>query len=144
MEITVSTLDELERLAEKVMESLQGGEVLALTGELGAGKTAFAKKLLKAAGVKKNVASPTFVLMIPYKSRGRTFYHMDLYRLNGFKDLETLGVPELWTQKENIFLIEWAEKIKKDLPKSAIYFTFEIQDNKRKITIKNAPKRLKI
>lgn len=144
MEVKINSLQELGILAKEFAKQLKGGEVIALEGQLGAGKTAFVKELLKAAGVQKNVASPTFVLMIPYKKGAKTFYHMDLYRLNGFEDIQTLGIPELWQRPENIFLIEWADKIKRRLPKDTIYFQFEIKDNYRRIKITNAPKGFKI
>lgn len=140
MEITIFTLKDLDKFAKKFSAGLKGGEVIALNGELGAGKTAFTKLLLKNLGVKKTVTSPTFVLMIPYRTGKKTLYHLDLYRLEGFKALEAMGIKDLWGRKENILIIEWADKIKRRLPKNTIYINFEIVDNYRKLTIKNAPK----
>ncbi len=142
MNIEISSLYQLEMFAKKLAKNLSGGEVLALNGELGAGKTAFAKKLLSAAGIKKSITSPTFVLMIPYKSKDYTFYHMDLYRINGYKEVKALGVEELWERDENIFIIEWAAKIKRHLPKNTIFLNFKLDKLTRKIEIKNASKKL--
>ncbi len=140
MVIEINSLAELKTLAKKTVKSLKGGEVLALSGNLGAGKTTFTKMLLAAAGVRKNVTSPTFVLMLPYKAKGYTFYHMDLYRIASYKDVEALGIEDLWNKKQNIFVIEWAEKIKRKLPAKTVYFNFKTIGQTRKITIKNAPK----
>ncbi len=140
MVIEINSLKELESFAKKTAKALNGGETLALSGNLGAGKTTFTKMLLKAAGVRKNVTSPTFVLMLPYKTKDCTFYHMDLYRIGSYKDVAALGVEDLWNKKQNVFVIEWAEKIKKKLPAKTIYLNFKPVGHTRRITIKNAPK----
>jgi len=85
--------------------------------------------LLKSAGIKKRVTSPTFVLMLPYKKAAKTFYHIDLYRTKSFKEIQALDVEQLWGKKENIFIIEWADKIKKYLPKKTIYMKFVVKQN---------------
>jgi tRNA threonylcarbamoyladenosine biosynthesis protein TsaE len=143
MIIEISSLPELEKFAEKLSTGLKGDETLALIGNLGAGKTTFVKKLLKASGIRKNITSPTFVLMLPYKNRGWTFYHLDLYRIGGYKEVVALGVEESWGRKNNVFLIEWADKIKAKLPAKTIYLNFKF-DNKtaRRIELKNASKKL--
>ena len=140
MVIEINSLKELETLAKKTAIALKGGEILALSGNLGAGKTTFTKMLLRAAGNRKNVTSPTFVLMLPYKAKGYTFYHMDLYRIASYKDVAALGIEDLWNKKQNVFIIEWAQKIKRKLPAKTISFNFKVADHTRKITIKNAPK----
>lgn len=143
METKIFSLSDLDKFTKNISKNLKGGEILALSGELGAGKTAFTKLLLKNSGVRKTVTSPTFVLMIPYEAKGKTFYHLDLYRLEGFKALEAMGMEDVWGKKENVVIIEWADKIKKHLPKKAIEIHFEIVDNYRNLTIKNAPKYFK-
>ena len=151
MNVDVSNLAELNRLAKKLAANLKGGEIVALNGNLGAGKTTFTKLLLKEAGIKNRVSSPTFALMVPYAKKAAagarktcTFYHMDLYRIHGYKDITALGVPELWGKKNNIFIIEWADKIKKHLPPKTIYINFKINKNNRIATLKNVPKDFKI
>lgn len=118
--------------------------VLALEGELGAGKTEFTKGFAKALGIKNHITSPTFVLMKPYKfpstklrtSSGGTLYHIDAYRLKDHHDLEVLGVPELIKQPDNILLIEWSNRVKKILPKKYIKIHIDHIDSKtRKIQI---------
>jgi tRNA threonylcarbamoyladenosine biosynthesis protein TsaE len=146
MEISVDNLQEFNEFAKKLSKNLKGGEVIGLIGELGAGKTAFSKALLKNMGVKDEVTSPTFVLMIPYatKQPPLTVYHMDLYRLSSYSEVKALGVEDLFSKKNNVFLIEWADKVSKQLPKETMYLRFQIEGTGRKISIENAPKYFKI
>jgi tRNA threonylcarbamoyladenosine biosynthesis protein TsaE len=145
MDVNITDLKDLQQFTKRFVKNIRGGEVIALKGELGAGKTAFSKAFLHSAGIKKRINSPTFVLMIPYKKSLKTFYHMDLYRISGYKDIQALGIEDLWNKKNNIFLIEWAEKVKKHLPKNTIFIDFKIkQDNRRQLRIKNVPKNFKI
>ncbi len=107
------------RLAVKLLvkHDIKHSIVVALEGELGAGKTQFTKGFAKALGVKQSVTSPTFVLMKPYKIKRGTLYHIDAYRLKDHRDLITLGVGELIKDRANILLIEWSDRVKKILPK---------------------------
>ena len=118
--------------------------VLALSGNLGAGKTTFVQGLAKSVGIKKRVVSPTFVVMksflIPGGSRlavsGKHFlWHVDCWRLEQ-ADFEYLGLKEILENRENIVCLEWAERVKKILPRNAILLEFEhLAGNKRKVTI---------
>jgi tRNA threonylcarbamoyladenosine biosynthesis protein TsaE len=141
MQIEIKSLAELRifagNLQKKAGKKKLANKIFALIGELGAGKTTFAKFFLKAAGIKQRVTSPTFVLMVPYKKGRLTFYHLDLYRTKNFKEIEALGLPELWNNKNNIFLIEWADKIKRHLPQNTTYLKFKIPTGSGK-KIKNA------
>lgn len=111
--------------------------VIALEGELGAGKTTFTKGFSKALGIKEKILSPTFVLIHKHNLKVKSLYHIDAYRLNSEKDLLKLGVKEIFANPENIVLIEWADRVKKAIPKNAIWIHFDHLDkNKRKITIK--------
>ncbi len=122
-------VSEAEKLAKKLAKDVRGGEVFALIGELGSGKTTFTKHLAKALGIKANVTSPTFVIMqeykLPLKGQTNYFYHLDLYRGHSEQDIQTLGLTEIWTQSNTITVIEWADKIKSHLPKNTIYIYFE-------------------
>lgn len=125
-----TSLAELESLAETLAKQLKGGEVLALVGDLGAGKTTFTQKLAKHLKVKARVQSPTFVLMNLFPARLRsgrkiTLYHLDLYRTKSFSEVKALGISEFWGQKNSLTLIEWADKIKKHLPKNALVIKFQ-------------------
>lgn len=115
--------------------------VIALEGELGAGKTTLTQGLAKLLGIKAKVKSPTFTLMkkyeIPGLKKSRFLYHLDCYRLRDHRDLLSLGIKDILKNNENIILIEWSDRIKKILPKNQIKVHIDhISKNKRKITIK--------
>jgi tRNA threonylcarbamoyladenosine biosynthesis protein TsaE len=101
---------ETEAIAEAMGAAFGGGEVVLLTGELGAGKTAFVRGLARGLGVDPDeVASPTFVLLTAYPGRLR-LYHADLYRLAGDGDDRELGLEEL-PGPRGVLAIEWAERL---------------------------------
>jgi tRNA threonylcarbamoyladenosine biosynthesis protein TsaE len=141
MEMVTKSAQETQRLGEKIANQLKGGEVLALSGELGGGKTTFLQGLAKGLGIKERILSPTFIMMRQYsvtdhRSRITDFYHVDLYRVESEKDIEGLGLEEIWGDPENIVTIEWAEKIKNILPKKRMEIFFEyLEENERRITV---------
>ena len=111
--------------------------VIALEGELGAGKTTFIKGFSKALGIREKVHSPTFVLIHRHKIRGKNLYHVDAYRLKSGKDLLKLGVKEIFAEPKNIVLIEWANRVKRIIPKNAVWIRLEhLSKNERKVIIK--------
>ncbi len=105
--------DETKKIAAGLVKKTKGN-IFALSGELGAGKTIFAQGFAKGLGIKDKIISPTFVLIKQY---GKNFYHIDLYRLENFSQL---GLEEILSNKNNVVLIEWAEKIEKLLPKNTV------------------------
>ena len=110
--------------------------VVALEGELGAGKTTFVQGLAKALRIKAKVKSPTFNLMKHYKIKDKTLYHLDCYRLRDHKDLSILGIKDILSDSKNFVLIEWSERVKKILPKNHIKIHIDhIDKNIRKITV---------
>ncbi|HAM88280.1 MAG: hypothetical protein US83_C0010G0101 [Candidatus Falkowbacteria bacterium GW2011_GWC2_38_22] len=125
--------------AKNFAKSLRGGEVIGLSGDLGAGKTIFSKGIAAGLGVKDNVNSPTFVIMKKYeiknqKSEIRNLIHIDAYRLNSAEDIRAIGADEYFEKPETITVIEWPENIKKILPKNTIYFHIKnITADKREI-----------
>src|SRR3989344_7246571 len=116
--------------------------VLALSGELGAGKTTFVQGLAKGLGIKEKVKSPTFLIIKSYKLRVKNFknfIHIDAYRLKKPKDILALGWREMSGDTKNIIVIEWAKHIAKILPAHHIDINFKhIPENKRKITLGHA------
>lgn len=140
---------ETEALALVVLDKLKDQNVIALIGNLGSGKTTFTHGLAFALGVKKRVTSPTFVLMRRYDLKLKTqkskventkkfreLYHFDLYRLQGLADIKDLGIEEIWQEKRNLVVIEWAEKIKSLLPKNTVWINFQYMGkDKRKISM---------
>ncbi len=122
-------------LAHKIIKT-QKGAVIALEGELGAGKTVFVKGFAKALGIKSKIKSPTFVLMKKYVFRGINLYHLDCYRVEDEKDLKISDFKEILEMSHNIVLIEWAERVKEIIPKKHITVHIDhVSENERKIKI---------
>lgn len=130
------TKDEREtiQIGKLIGKYLRKGDIVALIGDFGSGKTTMIKGIVSYFS-DINAISPSFVIINEYPGK-IPLYHLDLYRINDFKELIDLGWYEM---KENgIILIEWAEKIKKNLPENVIYVKIEIIDqNKRKIRVDN-------
>lgn len=137
----VDTLLELESLAANLGEDLVGlaadnAVVLALHGNLGAGKTTFVQYLAKYLGVSETVTSPTFVIMKRYQSDKNhlELIHIDAYRIEAIDEMRVLGFESLLTKKHTIICIEWAERIAALLPPDTIHLKFELNDEIRTIT----------
>lgn len=138
MELTTNSSHETQRFGENFAKKLRGGEVLALVGELGSGKTTFVQGLARGLGIKQRIISPTFIIMRQYqipashlKLPTSSFYHVDLYRLedNLVNEIKNLGLYEVWGRPDTIVAIEWAEKIRDLLPQSAVWINFSAVDN---------------
>src|SRR5256884_2772280 len=97
--------------------------VLYLTGELGAGKTTFARGFLRALGVAEAVPSPTYTLLELYPAGALTVVHVDLYRVRDAAELESLGLRE-WARTGHVWLIEWPERGGTRLPPAGLTLTF--------------------
>ena len=121
-QISRSEQDTLE-LGKKIAETLHGGDIVLLHGELGAGKTTLVKGIAQGLGIKEDITSPTFTLMNVYRIRNqepacrtgrsgiRELVHIDTYRLNDEKELIDIGVEDYLGDQETIWLIEWPEKL---------------------------------
>lgn len=132
---------ETTKFGESLASEFVGGEVLALVGDLGAGKTCFSQGVAKGLGIKKKVNSPTFVVMKVYNSKNKNgikkFCHIDAYRLNSAEDLIAIGALDYFKQTNTVTIIEWAEKVKDIWPKDTILINIKHQTKKnRKINIK--------
>lgn len=128
-------------LAQKVIlqQALDKATVVALEGELGAGKTTFTKAFAKMLGVKEKLTSPTFVILKSYNLKLKKFNkltHIDAYRINSGQELKQLGIEEIISNPENIVLIEWAERVSDIISKEAVRVHIDhISESKRKIVI---------
>lgn len=126
-------------LAESLIPRKKGAVVIGLEGNLGSGKTTFAQGFAKGLGIKEKILSPTFVILKKFKIRNskfNNFYHIDCYRLRGPKELLALGWEEIIANPKNIVIVEWAERVKKILPKDTLWASLEhAGQKKRKITI---------
>jgi tRNA threonylcarbamoyladenosine biosynthesis protein TsaE len=131
-------------IARHIGEKAKGGDLFALSGELGSGKTCFTKGLGSGLGVsdKYQITSPTFTLINEYPARCKLF-HFDVYRLSSYSELEDLGYDE-YISCDGIVVIEWAEKIAKIIPEFSIFINFEyVNENSRRMTIRGLKSRLR-
>ena len=126
-EIITSSPDETEALGEKIAQELSGGEVIALFGGMGMGKTAFTRGLARGLGIQDGVSSPTFALVHEYHGR-LDVYHFDMFRVTGWDDLYSTGFFD-YLENGGVLVIEWSENIEGALPQDAI--RIEIQQGTR-------------
>ncbi len=103
---TVVGLEETATLAKEFADTLTGGEIILLNGELGAGKTTFTKGIAKALGIEAEVTSPTFTIMNVYEDGRLKLNHLDMYRMQSADELEELGIDECF-DGESVCVIEW-------------------------------------
>ncbi len=131
--IITKNAEETKKLGMGIADKFQGGEIICLEGDLGAGKTTFSQGLLQGLGAEGPYTSPTFVVMKEYKTKSRNIYHIDAYRINK-EDVLELGWEELVADKSNVIILEWPEKIKKIIPENSLWIKFRHLDkNKREI-----------
>ncbi len=129
--ITKSTKETIN-LGKKLAKKLHGGEILALSGNLGAGKTTLIKGIAAGLGIKKIITSPTFVLMKVYKVKHKNIkrlVHIDCYRIKKPSDIIAIGATEYFGKKDTVTVIEWPEKIKKILPRQILKIKLEYKKN---------------
>jgi len=134
LELDTDGPEQTMRLGRVLGAILPAGAVIALTGELGAGKTVLAKGIAQGLGVKdeREVTSPSFVLINEYEGRV-PIYHVDLYRLQHAAEAEDLGFEELFSGR-GVILLEWAEKAARLLPAERIEVNIQwISPTERKI-----------
>lgn len=134
---TVHSIEETWRVAAEVARQLTPGRVLALTGDLGAGKTTFMQGVAFALGVKRPITSPTFTLCQEYDTPRFKLVHMDLYRLNGPDDLLTIGFPE-HLESGAVVAVEWPERGGDLIPPDALHITLTLSDDADTRTIEVA------
>lgn len=143
MKLVSKKLSDTHKLAEKIAGDIvksgphkNHARVVALVGDLGAGKTAFTQGFAKALGIKRHLPSPTFLIFRNYKlnvsSGGKSkkkngfenLYHVDAYRIDDVGELDVLDFSSIIHLPFNIVLVEWADKIKEILPKDTIWLNF--------------------
>ena len=137
----ISSLTDLEKIAEKIQRIISKGDAIFLYGEIGVGKTTFARLLINNYQIKNKkqiseVLSPTFNILFEYNVNNIQIKHFDLYRLKNKKDIKNLGIFE--DSKNCITLIEWPELLD-EKPLNRFDFTFEYSKdmNERSLTIKS-------
>ena len=120
-------------IAEEISKICEKGDVLAITGSMGVGKTTFIKYFIQKISKAKSVPSPSYNIVLPYKSEISNIFHMDAWRLKSHNEALSLGITEMF--EDGIFLIEWAEKIKVILPNNCLNLIIKNINNKKFIEI---------
>ena len=139
MEVVTKSLKETQKFAVEFSKKLKASDVIALVGELGAGKTSFVQGLAEGIGVKKDyyVNSPTFTILNIYEGGRVPIFHFDWYRIENMTEALDLGSEEYFDGR-GVSVIEWAEKFPSLLPKRTIWVRFEvIGESERKIRLEN-------
>lgn len=141
----IKSLEELANTAERFLTALSSRSfverravVVGLSGDLGAGKTAFVKEIAKLLGIQEIVTSPTFILEKIYEIPGNSFFrdnflkliHIDAYRLEKGEEMKSLGWEAILSEKTNLVFLEWPEQVESALPKEMITLSFEYKDDK--------------
>lgn len=141
---TTNSPQQTKKLAQEIASGFQGGEIICLSGDLGAGKTTFTQGLLEALGAEGPYTSPTFTIVKEYAlkhpkihefpNKLSKVYHIDTYRISS-DDLLELSFNDFAGKPNTATIIEWPENVKDIIPESAMWLKFELLDeNKRKIT----------
>ena len=146
LKLDITTEIDTKKLAEKLSNFLKKGDVVFLFGEMGTGKTTFAKYLINSMQTKNNedileVQSPTFNILNEYEVSGLKILHYDLYRLKDKKELENLG--QIKNQNDKLILIEWPELIEDNVFSTvSLKFAYEDDLNKRSLSISSSDKNI--
>lgn len=123
MKFISKSVQDTEEIAARLAKKLRGGEVIAFTGSMGMGKTAFTRGLVLALNGDDVVSSPTFALVNEYQAR-LTVQHFDMYRVTDWDDLYSTGFFD-YLDTDNVLVIEWSENIDGALPENTIHIAME-------------------
>ncbi len=135
MEIITNNEMETENFAKEFAQTLRGGEIILLSGDLGAGKTVFTRGIAKGLGITEAITSPTFTIMNFYEG-DIDLYHVDAYRLKNGEEAYEAGITEFIGEKECVFCIEWWQNVEEAICGKKIKVEISyLEDEKRKITI---------
>ena len=132
--------EETKQIGKKFAENLKKGDVVVLTGELGAGKTKFTEGVLQYFGLEDEISSPTFTIVNEYANSNVIIYHFDVYRLEDEDEFYAIGGEEYF--EKGICLIEWGELIENALPNQYIKIEFKriFEEDRREISIEEIRK----
>ena len=153
MEVLTNNPNQTKKLGEVLGKEISKTQlknqalVLGLKGDLGGGKTTFLQGLALGLKIKEKILSPTFVILkkfeiknihYPRTEKFKYFYHLDCYRIQKLKEILNLDFKKIVSNPKNIVAVEWADKIRKIMPKNTIWIEFEFVDiKKRKIIMKS-------
>lgn len=133
--LRTTSIKQTEEAGEYLGKSLKESSVVALFGDLGAGKTAFTRGLVRGYGINCRVFSPTFAIVNEYKENSKTVYHFDMYRITGTEDLYSTGYFD-YLDTQAVIVIEWSENIVDVLPDDCIRVYIEKTDDENERIIK--------
>lgn len=134
--IEIDSIDELDKVAEAVVEALDGRTVVAFDAPMGAGKTTLISRIAALLGAEDMVTSPTFAIVNQYEGKERTIYHFDMYRIERVEEALDFGSEEYFASGE-LCLVEWPEKIEPLLPEDTMVVKIEILgDTERRFVIR--------
>ena len=146
--VAILNKNKISEISKKIIEKLlkmdiKKARVVALSGELGAGKTTLTQELAKQFGIKENIVSPTFVIMkiydmnesSKYYSHFKRLIHIDAYRLDSHKELLNIGWESLIVDKENLIIIEWPERVTECISDSDFKVTLSHIDDENRLII---------
>ena len=128
--------EETVRLGEELAHMLRPGDVVALVGELGSGKTTLVKGIAQGLFVKEPVISPSFLLARSYRGR-MPLHHLDAYRVNSPEELVEVGLLELLPPEEGVTVVEWADRVEELIPPGSLWIHLEHLDgDRRRLTLR--------
>ncbi len=133
-EVICNNEQQTKKFAENLAQILKKGDVIVLSGELGAGKTKFVEGILTFFNMQEKISSPTFTIVNEYHNDKIDIYHFDLYRLADIYEFESIGGEEYF--EKGICIFEWGELIEDILPNDYIKITFEKQENEEQRKLK--------
>lgn len=137
MEITIQDINDLSRAAAEIIEAIGDRRIVALRGNMGAGKTTLVAEMMRQLGMDDEASSPTFAIVNEYHSSntGQTVYHFDFYRLESSAEAYDIGIEDYW-DSGNLCLMEWTENIEDILPDDTLFIEIEEQpDGSRNVII---------
>ena len=128
--------EETVRLGEELAHMLRPGDVVALVGELGSGKTTLVKGIAQGLFVKEPVISPSFLLARSYRGR-MPLHHLDAYRVNSPEELVEVGLLELLPPEEGVTVVEWADRVEELIPPGSLWVHLEhLDQDRRRLTLR--------
>jgi tRNA threonylcarbamoyladenosine biosynthesis protein TsaE len=132
--LLLRSLAETEDLARRIAPRLRVGDTVALKGELGAGKTAMARAILRSLGIVGEIPSPSFTLVQEYETPSMNIVHCDLYRISDSTQLAELGLEE--ALHDGALLVEWPERARSNIPGDALWIEMDIAgENERHVKL---------
>ncbi len=135
LEIASPSVEQTQELGARLGKIVQAGDVIALQGDLGAGKTNFVQGLARGLGITEDVNSPTFILANEYYSGRLPLFHIDAYRVRDAAEAEGFGLDD-YLNGNGVTVIEWAERVRDALPRDVLWIQFEyVSENARGIQL---------